>query len=233
MFLSSHNFPLVSPINPVDINMWNDDVDPAGYDLGFGSSTTNNFQYGEFSYDASFDTSSQYEYSNASSYSQSAAPSEYGDYSRTRRPKPAHYSSNGTKASRRESSQSVPQSQYPDSSYFTNTMSPSMGVPDFSYYPTPGQEYCQDFAAYELSKTDDVLVLAASDTSSSTEPSIPASPNAHSDNETSSSSTDSTPPARNHPLYNTMPHDDGLYYCPFAETDQCGHEPKQLKCEYE
>jgi hypothetical protein len=38
---------------------------------------------------------------------------------------------------------------------------------------------------------------------------------------------------RSHLLYRVLPSDDGYYHCPFAATENCGHEPKQMKSEYE
>lgn len=39
--------------------------------------------------------------------------------------------------------------------------------------------------------------------------------------------------ARSDPLYNQEPDKDGNYHCPFAKTQDCGHPPARLKCNYE
>ena len=39
--------------------------------------------------------------------------------------------------------------------------------------------------------------------------------------------------AREHPLYQVGPSDDGLYHCPFAGKEDCSHKPEKLKCNYE
>ena len=39
--------------------------------------------------------------------------------------------------------------------------------------------------------------------------------------------------ARENPLYKAVPHEDGLYHCPFAITDGCSKSPEKLKCNYE
>jgi hypothetical protein len=39
--------------------------------------------------------------------------------------------------------------------------------------------------------------------------------------------------ARDHPLYNTSPDENGLYKCPYTGKPQCNHKPTKLKCNYE
>ena len=39
--------------------------------------------------------------------------------------------------------------------------------------------------------------------------------------------------ARQDKLYHIAPGEDGLFHCPFAQTDGCTHEPEELKCNYE
>ncbi|KAI4201434.1 MAG: hypothetical protein LQ350_003193 [Teloschistes chrysophthalmus] len=39
--------------------------------------------------------------------------------------------------------------------------------------------------------------------------------------------------AREHPLYQVGPKEDGLYHCPFAGAEDCTHKPEKLKCNYE
>ena len=81
--------------------------------------------------------------------------------------------------------------------------------------------------------THDLCACQFANITRSSEPPVPESPNATSDGETSGSSTESSTPPRSHHLYNAGPTEDGLYHCPFAATEDCGHEPKGLKCEYE
>ena len=41
-------------------------------------------------------------------------------------------------------------------------------------------------------------------------------------------------PARSHPLYSMSAAADGLFHCPFANTEEaCKHKPEKLKCNYE
>ena len=39
--------------------------------------------------------------------------------------------------------------------------------------------------------------------------------------------------ARTDPLYSIGPGYDGLYHCPFDQSESCGHKPTKLKCNYE
>ena len=39
--------------------------------------------------------------------------------------------------------------------------------------------------------------------------------------------------ARDHPFYKIEVRNDGFYYCPFVDTDDCTHRPEKLKCNYE
>jgi hypothetical protein len=43
----------------------------------------------------------------------------------------------------------------------------------------------------------------------------------------------SRPSSRTHPFYKIKANKDGLYYCPFAEIDNCEHKAEKLKCYYE
>lgn len=231
----SNDFTFSSPVNPVDhINMWKNNVDPSGFDYypnGFGQADA--FPSQDYGFET-FDNGSQYDYSAASSYAHSsAAPSEY-EYSQSRRNKAGHFSTRTQKTTRRESTQSVPQSNggYTDSAYYLNpssTISPSMDVEFFPQYAHAENNFHQNFAVYGFALCHQRCGFMVSNCAHRHEPMLDS---ASSDGETSGTSESSTP-ARSHPLYNAAPADDGLYYCPFAETEGCGHEPKQLKCEYE
>ena len=48
-----------------------------------------------------------------------------------------------------------------------------------------------------------------------------------------SSDVETTTTAREHPLYQIGPKEDGLYHCPFAGSEDCSHKPEKLKCNYE
>ncbi|KAL9013742.1 MAG: hypothetical protein Q9173_001586 [Seirophora scorigena] len=48
-----------------------------------------------------------------------------------------------------------------------------------------------------------------------------------------SSEVEATTTAREHPLYQVGPKEDGLYHCPFAGSEDCSHKPEKLKCNYE
>ncbi|KAL8815718.1 MAG: hypothetical protein Q9223_005171 [Gallowayella weberi] len=48
-----------------------------------------------------------------------------------------------------------------------------------------------------------------------------------------SSDFETTTTAREHPLYQVGPKDDGLYHCPFAGAEDCSHKPEKLKCNYD
>ena len=39
--------------------------------------------------------------------------------------------------------------------------------------------------------------------------------------------------ARDHPYYTVEAKEDGLYYCPYANTENCTHKPEKLKCNYQ
>lgn len=39
--------------------------------------------------------------------------------------------------------------------------------------------------------------------------------------------------ARTHHLYSIGPKPDGLYHCPYERSENCGHKPTKLKCNYE
>jgi hypothetical protein len=207
------------------IPSWNAGVDPtfdpfmATYNQDFG-----------------YDNVSQFEYNSSYAHS-SAAPSE-ADYPQNRAPKGHYYDVPHQAMNRRESARSVaqPQAQYFDSAYHSAaTISPAMDVnmDFFPTYPQNGQDFSQDFFMYAHLPANACMIDAASNNDHSTEQVAPESPEATSDGETSRSSIDSANPPRSHPLYNVGPHDDGLFHCPFAATEDCGHEPKMLKCEYD
>ncbi|KAI9717609.1 MAG: hypothetical protein M1812_004554 [Candelaria pacifica] len=40
-------------------------------------------------------------------------------------------------------------------------------------------------------------------------------------------------PPRDHPLYQAVPHEDGLYHCPYETEEGCAHKPEKLKCNYD
>ncbi|KAL8896288.1 MAG: hypothetical protein Q9192_003170 [Flavoplaca navasiana] len=48
-----------------------------------------------------------------------------------------------------------------------------------------------------------------------------------------SSEVETTTTAREHPLYQVGPKEDGLYHCPFAGAEDCSHKPEKLKCNYD
>ncbi|KAL8770659.1 MAG: hypothetical protein Q9209_003727 [Squamulea sp. 1 TL-2023] len=48
-----------------------------------------------------------------------------------------------------------------------------------------------------------------------------------------SSDVETSTTAREHPLYQAGPKEDGLYHCPFAGAEDCSHKPEKLKCNYE
>ncbi|KAL8657173.1 MAG: hypothetical protein Q9226_002181 [Calogaya cf. arnoldii] len=48
-----------------------------------------------------------------------------------------------------------------------------------------------------------------------------------------SSDFETSTTAREHPLYQVGPKEDGLYHCPFAGAEDCSHKPEKLKCNYD
>ncbi|KAI9783754.1 MAG: hypothetical protein M1835_003739 [Candelina submexicana] len=40
-------------------------------------------------------------------------------------------------------------------------------------------------------------------------------------------------PPRDHPLYQAVPQEDGLYHCPYESEEGCAHKPEKLKCNYD
>ncbi|KAL8709562.1 MAG: hypothetical protein Q9220_005654 [cf. Caloplaca sp. 1 TL-2023] len=48
-----------------------------------------------------------------------------------------------------------------------------------------------------------------------------------------SSDAETNTNAREHPLYQVGPKEDGLYHCPFAGSEECSHKPEKLKCNYD
>lgn len=206
------------------VTLWNNNVDEtmdpymATYTQDFGT----------------FDNASQYDYT--SSYAQSSAAASEAEYPHNRNSKSQYYATQPQKVSRTDSTRSViqPHVHYPDSAYYSATMSPSMDMEFFTSYPQTGQDFTQEYLVYDqVSQISVVRAMTGSDHQNSAEPAMPESPNATSDGETTGSSNESSIPPRSHHLYNAGPADDGLYHCPFAATEDCGHEPKMLKCEYE
>jgi hypothetical protein len=191
---------------------------------------------GTFTQDfTNFDGTSQYDYT--SQYAHSSAPPSEVDFANSRGVQPKYYSSQTPKVTRRESARSIPQSQvqYSDSGYYSaTTMSPTtIDMEFFPSFPQTNADIAQDYLMYVSYEGTESHRDKASDTCHSMEQAGPESPNASSDEETTGSSTESIIPPRSDPLYNAAPHADGLYHCPFLATEDCGHEPKMLKCEYE
>lgn len=181
-------------------------------------------------FSGTFDNGSQYDYN--SSYAHSSAPPSEVDYVQSRGTKSKYYAAQPPKPSRRDSARSVAQQQYGyDQGYYSaDTVSPTM---DLGYYPTynNGQDFSQDYFMY-ASPANIFSSIAANDLSDMNQVEA-TSPQASSDEETTGSSSESITPPRSHPLYNAGPQEDGLYHCPYAATEDCGHEPKMLKCEYD
>jgi hypothetical protein len=157
-----------------------------------------------------------------------------------------HSSSNAvpSMARRRQSAQSVaassilrPSSTYTDNSFaiHSGAMSPTSatGGQFFSTHDTYPFETNDlfDFNAGYISSTCHQIL--SSNSLNSPELSSASSPPPGSDEENSGSSSLGDVPPRSHPLYNVLPAEDGYYHCPYFTTENCGHEPKQLKCEYE
>jgi hypothetical protein len=173
-----------------------------------------------------------------------------------------HSSTSAVPCTRRVSSHSVaassivrPLSAYADSSYFTSSgaISPVTSTVHHNYIPgqepfspntsdifSPSPSEIFEYAGYESSGAP-TMSRTISDVQYRLENSVAASsPNEASDGDTASSSPSAVvaeynaeAPPRSHQLYHVLPAEDGYYYCPYAATENCGHEPKQLKCEYE
>lgn len=227
------------------------------YDSGFASSS-GNYQRSESSFDfknseASFDFSqpSGSHYDPYSAYTQTSVSNSDLAMPVSRRPArnilTHHSSSNAVPslAQRRQSAQSVaassimrPSSTYTDTSFpiHSGAMSPisATGGHFFSAaqetYPYEANDFLDFNAGYMSSICPEDL---SSNSLTSPELSAAGSPPPGSDEDNSGSSSHGDVPPRSHPLYNVLPADDGYYHCPFVATENCGHEPKQLKCEYE
>ncbi|QDS75976.1 hypothetical protein FKW77_004151 [Venturia effusa] len=226
------------------------------YDSGFASAS-GNYQQSESSFDfknseASFDFShpSGSLYDPFPTYAQTSTSNSDLAMPVGRRPARnilSHHSSSNavpSVAQRRQSAQSVaassimrPSSTYTDTSFalHSGAMSPisAPGGHFFSSqetYPYEADEFLDFNAGYMSSSRPEDL---SSNSLTSPEISVAGSPPPGSVEDNSGSSSHDDVPPRSHPLYNVVPSDDGYYHCPFAASENCGHEPKQLKCEYE
>jgi hypothetical protein len=217
------------------------------YEPGFAPAS-GNYQNSESSYDYSHASGSPYD--PYSAYTQTSVSNSDLAMPVVRRPARnmlSHHSSANavpSLAHRRQSAQSVaassilrPSSTYTDNSFAINSgaMSPisATGGHFFSTqdaYPYEANDFLDFNAGYFSSICHKSLL---SNSLISPELSNAGSPLPHSDEENSGSSSHGDIPPRSHPLYNVLPADDGYYHCPYAGTEHCGHEPKQLKCEYE
>ncbi|KIW00244.1 hypothetical protein, variant [Verruconis gallopava] len=103
---------------------------------------------------------------------------------------------------------------------------PSQSYTDSGFYSSYSQDLEMESFPYSAHDTEFNV-----DLSSHIGQTYPDSPSA-SDVDNTGYSSEASTPARNHPLYNARPSEDGLYHCPFAN-EGCSHEPKQLKCEYD
>ncbi|RDI83261.1 hypothetical protein Vi05172_g6476 [Venturia inaequalis] len=209
------------------------------YDSGFAPQSAN-YQHSESSFDfknseSSFDFSHQSgsQYDPYSSYTQTSASNLDLAMPVSRKPTRnilSHRSSSNAVPNldrRRQSAQSAaassilrPSSTYTDTSFaiHSGAMSPISATGHFfsaaqETYPYEANDFLDFNAGPELSAA--------------------GSPPPGSDEDNSGSSSHGDVPPRSHPLYNVLPAEDGYYHCPFVATENCGHEPKQLKCEYD
>ncbi|TID18283.1 putative c2h2 finger domain protein [Venturia nashicola] len=206
------------------------------YDSGFAPAS-GHYQQSESSFDlrsseASFDFGQQSgtHFDPYSAYTQTSASNSDLAMPVSRRPAGnilSHHSSNA-EAQRRQSAQSAaassilrPSSTYTDTSFpiHSGAMSPISATGGHFF------SAAQETYPYEIS---DFL-----DFNAGPELSRAGSPAPGSDDGNSGSSSHGDAPPRSHPLYNVHPAEDGYYHCPFVATENCGHEPKQLKCEYD
>ncbi|KAF2418485.1 hypothetical protein EJ08DRAFT_52963 [Tothia fuscella] len=234
--------------NPQGIAMWSDNVPVGGEQRENNINMANYQNFGaHFSQSATSDFQDPTDFGSFDLYDTTYTQqgTAMGDYSMpvARRPQAEilshHVSAPAVPRARRQSinsmaassitrPMSVAMSSYADSSYFTSSgaISPIMPT-SHNYYP--GQE------TFSAAASDDLFEYAG------LEESVAASSlNDASDEDTSSSSpsavvaeynSETTP--RSHSLYHVLPAEDGYYHCPYAATENCGHEPKQLKCEYD
>jgi hypothetical protein len=220
------------------------------FDTAFGQSANFQVSGGDFGGYDLYDQSAM-----SHSYMQSSGSGDYRT-SATHRPHvdihSHHVSAPAVPRARRQSVTSMaasaisrPLSAYADSSYYTSSaaISPTLSTVNQNYFSgqeafSPDASEFLDIAGYSRSERS---YWAASDMFHRVENSHAASSTFDaSDEDTSASSPsptqtdfsgDSTP--RSHPLYHAQPSEDGYYHCPFVASENCGHEPKQLKCEYE
>jgi hypothetical protein len=214
------------------------------FDSSFGQSTNFQVSGGEFDFNL---------------YDQSAISQPYVQMPTAHRPHvealPHHVSAPAVPRARRQSVNSLaasaisrPLSAYADSSYYTSSaaMSPTLSTVAQNYFSgqdpySPDTSEFLDLTGYDCSGAPQRSCQAASDLNHRVDNSHAASSAFDgSDEDTSASSpspplgdytTESAP--RSHQLYHVLPSEDGYYHCPFTATENCGHEPKQLKCEYE
>jgi hypothetical protein len=226
------------------------------YESGY-TPPSGNYQNSESSFDfknseASFDFShpSGSHYDPYSAYTQTSVSNSDLAMPISRRPARnmlSHHSSSNavpSLAHRRQSVQSVaassilrPSSTYTDNSFaiHSGAMSPISATgghffPAQETYPYEANDFLDFNAGYFSSVCPEDL---SSNSLTSPELSTTGSPPPGSDEENSGSSSLGDVPPRSHPLYNVLPADDGYYHCPYVASEDCGHEPKQLKCEYE
>lgn len=226
------------------------------YDSGFAPQS-GNYQHSESSFDfknseSSFDFSHQSgsQYDPYSSYTQTSASNLDLAMPVSRKPTRnnlSHRSSSNAVPNldrRRQSAQSAaassilrPSSTYTDTSFaiHSGAMSPISATGHFfsaaqETYPYEANDFLDFNAGYMSSICPEEL---SSNSLTSPELSAAGSPPPGSDEDNSGSSSHGDVPPRSHPLYNVLPAEDGYYHCPFVATENCGHEPKQLKCEYE
>jgi len=221
------------------------DFQAYGYDYAPASG---NYQNSESSFDFSHASGSHYDpYSAYTQTSVSNSDLAMPVVRRQARNILSHHSSSNavpSLAHRRQSMQSVaassilrPSSTYTDNSFaiHSGAMSPisATGGHFFSTqetYPYEANDFLDFNAGYFSSICPEDL---SSNSLTSPELSTAGSPPPGSEEEHSGSSSHGDAPPRSHPLYTVLPADDGYYHCPFVGTENCGHEPKQLKCEYE
>jgi hypothetical protein len=220
------------------------------FDTTFGQSANFQVSVGDFGGYELYDHTNM-----PQSYMQSSASGEYG-MPIAHRPHvdvlSHHVSAPAVPRARRQSVTSMaasaisrPLSAYADSSYYTSSaaISPTLSTVNQNYFSgqdaySPDASEFLDLEGYDRSERS---YQPASNVRHRVENSHAASSafDASDEDTTASSpsptqtdySGDSTP--RSHQLYHVHPSEDGYYHCPFAATENCGHEPKQLKCEYE
>lgn len=225
------------------------------YDSGFApasgnyqnSETSFDFKNSEASFDFSHPNGSHFE--PYSAYTQTSVSNSDLAMPVVRRPARnilSHHSSTNavpSLARRRQSVHSAaassilrPSSTYTDNSFaiHSGAMSPNSATGGHFFsqetYPYEANDFLDFNAGYFSSICPKDL---SSNSLTSPELSTAGSPLPGSDEDNSGSSSLGDIPPRSHPLYNVLPAEDGYYHCPFVVSENCGHEPKQLKCEYE